>query len=261
MPKSADQQKHYEQWLKDEVAPFGGWDFSYINDRHHFEKPDWNYEEMAKQLISGAASVLDIGTGGGEVLARLASFPEHAVAIEDWQPNVAVATKRLSPLGVKVLGVDYQKRLPFQDGEFDLILNRHSALPIAEISRILQPGGIFFTQQVDGHNLEDLAQEFGAKPKWPENTLSQISSRLTQAGFEVVDSKNWTGQAIFNDVGAIVYFLKNIPWTVEGFSVNGHLPYLERLQRKVDRGESLSYSIGRFLIRAVKGPQETSLLF
>jgi SAM-dependent methyltransferase len=254
MPKSSDINEYLKQWRIDEAAPFQGWDFSYIGKRHHMDRPDWNYEETAKKLISNAASVLDIGTGGGEVFARLAPFPPHAVAVEDWLPNVAVATKRLSPLGVKVLGVDYKKNLPFQDGEFDLILNRHGALPIAELSRILKAGGILFTQQVDGRNLEDLAQEFGAKQKWPDNTLQQIQNHLEQAGFEVADSKNWTGQAVFNDVGAIVYFLKNIPWVVEGFSVDSHQSNLEKLQQKVDRGGPLSYTISRFFIKAVKRP-------
>jgi SAM-dependent methyltransferase len=255
MPKSSDINECIRRWRADEAAPFRGWDFSYIGARHHMDRPDWNYEEIAKQLISNATSVLDIGTGGGEVLAQLAPFPEHTAAIEDWPPNVEVATRRLSPLGVKVIGVDYEKRLPFNDGEFDLVLNRHSALPIAELSRILKPGGILFTQQVDGHNLEDLAQEFGAKQKWPDNTLQQIQNQLEQAGFEVADSKKWTGQAVFNDVGAIAYFLKNIPWIVDGFSVDGHLKNLEKLQQKADRGEPLCYSIGRFLIKAVKQPQ------
>lgn len=254
MPKSSDINECLKQWRIDEAAPFQGWDFSYIGERHHMDRPDWNYEETAKQLISNASSVLDIGTGGGEVLSRLAPLPEHTTAIEDWPPNVVVATKRLSPLGVKVLGVNYKKRLPFQDEEFDLILNRHSALPMAEIYRILRPSGIIFTQQVDGHNLEDLVQEFGAKQKWPDNTLQQIQNHLERSGFEVVDSKNWTGQAVFNDVGAIVYFLKHIPWVVEGFSVNSHQSDLEKLQQKVDRGEPLSYTISRFLIKAVKKP-------
>jgi len=247
-----DNNSYIEKWKKDGAAPFQGWDFSYIHERHHLEEPNWNYEETARRLVSNAASILDIGTGGGEVFTRLAPFPRHTVAIEDWHPNVAVARKRLTKLGVKVLGVDYKKRLPFQDEEFDLILNRHSALPIPEIYRILRPGGVLFTQQVDGHNLEDLTRAFGAKQKWPDNTLPYVQSQLERTGFLIVDSRNWIGKAVFSDVGAIVYFLKNIPWVVDGFSVTSHLPYLEKLQQKVNRGMPLRYSIGRFLIKAIK---------
>lgn len=241
-----------KQWEKDETAPFQGWDFSYIRGRYHQDEPDWNYEKAAKNLIRNTTSVLDIGTGGGEVFARLAPFPQHTVAVEDWHPNVAVARKRLTPLGVEVVKVDYKKKFPFQDGEFELALNRHSALPIPEISRVLKRGGIFFTQQVDGHNLEDLAQEFDAKKRWPDNTLTQVQSKLERAGFQITDSRNWTGQTVFDDVGAIAFFLKNIPWIVDGFSVDSHLPYLEKLQNKVEQGRPLRYTIGRFLIKAVK---------
>jgi hypothetical protein len=32
--------------------------------------PPWDYEALARELASGAGSVLDLGTGGGEVLSR-----------------------------------------------------------------------------------------------------------------------------------------------------------------------------------------------
>lgn len=241
-----------EQWKKDETAIFEGWDFSYIKDRKIGEEPPWDYKGLAKNLVEKSTSVLDVATGGGEIFSSLAPFPKHAVAIERYTPNVAVAKKRLEPLGVKVLAASEVDVLPFIDEEFDLVLNRHGGLRIPEIFRVLKRGGYFLTQQVGGDNLLDLMASFEAKPKWPNNTLGIAQKKMTDIGFELLKTEEWKGKIIFKDVGAIVYFLKAIPWTVDNFSVNSHLIYLEKLQEKLEREGKLEFTYTRFLILAKK---------
>lgn len=241
-----------EQWKKDETATFEGWDFSYIKDRKSEEKEHWSYETIAKEFIQKSKSVLDMGTGGGEIFSSLAPLPEHAVAIEGCKPNVAVARKRLEPLGVKVLEVDKSYELPFMDREFDLVLNRHSAFTASEVFRILNPEGNFLTQQVGGGNLNDLISEFDATPKYKNWTLENIKDNIQNAGFEIRDAREWRGKIEFKDVGAIVYFLKAIPWIVEGLSVDNNLKHLEQLQTKLDEGKKLSFIQVRFLVVAEK---------
>ena len=239
-------------WRKDEQAPFAGWDFSYLNDRWLEEHPPWAYEALARQLVQKSKAVLDIGTGGGEIFASLAPFPEHTVAIEGWRPSVAVAKRRLEPLGVKVLEVDELDELPFTDGEFDTVLNRHSAFRTAEVFRILKTGGTFLTQQVGGGNLNDLVKEFDVVPQYKEWTLETITRQIRDAGFTIKEAREWVGKVEFKDVGAVVYFLKAIPWVIQDFSVDNNLRHLEGLQRKVDRGEKLTFTQVRFLVWANK---------
>jgi hypothetical protein len=43
--------------------------------------------------------MLDLETGGGEMLSHLPSFPPLMVATEGWEPNVAVAATNLGPRG------------------------------------------------------------------------------------------------------------------------------------------------------------------
>jgi len=242
----------HSQWRKDYEAPFAGWDFSYLNGRWIEEQPPWDYEALARQLVQKSKAVLDMGTGGGEILASLAPFSEHTVAIEGWRPNVAIARKRLEPLGVRVLEVDESGELPFADGEFDTVLNRHSAFRATEVFRILKTGGTFLTQQVGGGNLNDLIKEFDAAPQYKDWTLSTITKQIRDAGFSIEEAEEWTGKVEFKDVGAIVYFLKAIPWVVQDFSVDNSLHHLEGLQRKIDKGEKLTFAQVRFLVSANK---------
>ncbi len=241
-----------QQWKKDEQAPFEGWDFSYIQGRYTEEKPPWSYRDLAADLVKQSQSVLDVATGGGEIFASLAPFPGRATAIEGYQPNIEVAKQRLAPLGVHVLGVDEMSAWPFEDGEFDLVLNRHGGVNVLDSCRVLQQGGAFLTQQVDGNSHRDLKREFGAHPKWPENTLSILGDKLTQAGLIIQRSTQWSGTTTFLDVGALVYFLKAIPWTVEGFSVDAHLDQLAHLQKRLEMDGKLEFTAARFLIQAVK---------
>jgi SAM-dependent methyltransferase len=244
--------KLIQKWKKDETAIFEGWDFSYIKDRMHSEKESWSYEILARELIRKAGSVLDMGTGGGEIFSFLAPFSGYSVAIEGYGPNFKVARRRLEPLGVKVLEIDGSGQLPFRDRKFDLILNRHSAFSATEVFRILRPGGIFLTQQVGGDDLNDLRRIFGVSLKYESWTLENIKSDIINAGFEIKKAREWKGKVEFTDVGAIVYFLKAIPWIINGFSVESHLKHLEQLQAKLSRGEKLVFTKVRFLLLSKK---------
>jgi len=242
----------YFQWKKDEQAPFTGWDFSYLNGRWMEEPTPWDYKALARQLVRKSEAVLDMGTGGGENLSSFAPFPKHSVAIEGWTANVGLARARLEPLGVKVLEVDESGELPFINEEFDLVLNRHSAFRVTEVFRILKAGGIFLTQQVGGDNLNDLIREFGVVPQYADWTLSVARRQIQDAGLSIEEAKEWIGKVEFKDVGAIVYFLKAIPWVVADFSVDRNLDHLERLQYRIDSGEKLQFTAARFLIQATK---------
>jgi hypothetical protein len=67
-----------------------------------------------------------------------------------------------------------------------------------------------------------------------------------------VNTQDWTGCLSFTDVGAIVYYLKAIPWLVPGFSVETHQVQLFMLQRRLERGEGLVFKNKLYLIEARK---------
>ena len=241
-----------DQWLSDAAAPFQGWDFSYLKARLVETEPDWDYLALARAAVSRSHDILDIATGGGEVFSSLAPFPGRATAVEGYVPNLAVARRRLEPLGVPVFQANTASGMPFADSSFDLVLNRHGGFRPAEMHRVLQRGGVYLTQQVGGDNLADLIACFGAAPKYPNNTLALVSRDLLALGCEIRRSEDWRGPITFLDVGAIVYFLKVVPWVVEGFDVERHLAFLAALQAKLERGEPLRFTSTRFLIEAVK---------
>jgi len=95
-------------------------------------------------------------------------------------------------------------------------------------------------------------KEFDSKPKWPKNTLKNVRKYIANAGFKITKAHEWTGKVTFKDAGAIVYFLKAIPWIADDFSVNKHLTILKKLHKKIEKEGSLSYASKRFIILAEK---------
>lgn len=245
-----------ESWRREEQQPFAGWDFSHLDGRMLEEQAPWSYSSRAGALMHHAASVIDLGTGGGERLLKLrADWPRRVVATEEYPPNIRLSTARLSPLGVPVVEVRLTDHdpMPFADGEFDLVLNRHAAFNAGEVARILAPGGVFLTQQVHGLWAADLMAVFGAKPQWPDATPQKYAPQLQAAGLTIVELQEWSGHLVFADVGAIVYYLKAVPWLVPGFSVATHGQSLLDLQQRLDNGERLAFVARKYLLEAHKG--------
>ncbi|WP_421932235.1 class I SAM-dependent methyltransferase [Phenylobacterium sp.] len=243
---------HLEAWLRDAAAPFEGWDFSHLAGRFTEAEPSWDYLALARAAITRASDILDVATGGGEIFASLAPFSGRATAVEGFVPNLPVARRRLEPLGVRVFQGNTRSGMPFEDASFDLVLNRHGGFRAAEMYRILKPGGVFLTQQVGGDNLADLTAAFDARLPYPDNTLARVREDFAALGAEIRRAEEWRGPVTFADVGALIYFLKAIPWVVQDFDVERRLEPLETLQGKLEAGEPLRFTYTRFLIEAVK---------
>ena len=244
-----------EAWKREERQPFAGWDFGHVDGRMVEEQPPWSYRSRAAELMQEASSVLDMGTGGGERLLALGEhWPEKVVVTEDYPSNVKLATERLAPLGVRVVEVALNRHtpMPFADDEFDLVLNRHSGTHPTEVARVLAPGGTFLTQQVHGLWAQDLIAACKAQPAWPHATLENKVRRLQDAGLTILVAEEWSGTFSFTDVGAIVYYLRAVPWLVEGFSVDTHLAHLLALQRRLERGKGLVFEARKYLVEARK---------
>lgn len=238
-------------------APFQGWDFSWLDGRSHQTEPSWSYHDRVRALLPHATSLLDLCTGGGELLASLAPLPAHTVATESWPPNIPLARTRLTPLAaeVRVPGAD---GLPAQDGEFDLVLNRHGDAPATEIARVLRPGGTYLTQGVGAHNLADLNEALGAPAgRYPKtSTLAATSEALRAAGLELVGGHEEMPEHAHYDIGALVYFLQAVSWQVPDFDPDRYEPKLRHLDAKIRANGSVVFHDHRYLIEARK-PSET----
>lgn len=237
--------------------PFSGWNFSYLSDRVVNGPLTWSYKSKILPMIRFVDSLLDMGTGGGEFLASLMPLPTHTCATEGYEPNISVARNLLEPLGVKVFHYDYDNDLPFDDEKFELIINRHESYSPIEVFRLLKPGGIFITQQVGVKNDSKLRFILTNKEDFENNVewkFENVVKKLELTGFQITESQeNITPTRIY-DVGAIVYYLKAIPWELPGFSVDIYYDKLVEIHNHISKHGYLDLDGNnhRFLISAKK---------
>ncbi len=240
------------------TAPIHGWDFSWLDGRATEERPWWGYRGLAAQEVTAATTVLDVQTGGGEMLAEIltdsAERPAVVAVTESWPPNVARARHNLEPFGVWVTETVENGDLPFDDGTFDLVLSRH---PVAtrwdEVARVLRPGGVYLAQHVgDGSNRELVEFLMGPQPASGRRSPQRPVVDAQTAGLWVLDLRTASLRVEFFDVGAIVYFLRLVVWTVPDFDVERYHKQLLALHEQIQREGSFVSHAKRLLIEAVK---------
>lgn len=225
-----------------------GWDFSWLDGRATEERPSWGYQKLLAGRLAQVGRALELQTGGGEFLDGIDRLPEVMVATEGWPPNLALARARLGPRGVTVLAQPDDPPLPFADGTFDLVCLRH---PVDvwwnEIARLLRPGGTYLAQHIGPRCNADLYEFFlGPVPFDPAN--DRVRAGAEAAGLEVVDLRDERTRVEFFDIGAVVYFLRKVIWTVPDFTVERYADKLREMHELIERdGAFVSYSTRRLV--------------
>jgi SAM-dependent methyltransferase len=237
-----------------EAAPIEGWDFSWLEGRATEDRPSWRYSERVADRAAGVSRMLDLQTGGGEMLTGLPQVPPLMVAAEAYPPNVVVAGQRLRPRGVHVVAARDAGTLPFPSAVFDLVTSRHPVDTCwEEICRVLRPGGRYLSQQVGPHSVHELS-EFMLGPLHASSKRDpELARRAAEAaGLVVEELRHERLRTVFYDVGAVVYFLRLVVWIVPGFAVARFGERLRALHEQIERDGSFVTFASRFLIEASK---------
>ena len=252
-----------DELLAEYQQPFNGWDFSYLNGRRIgiHQQPLWDYKQEVTTAMKEASSILDMRTSGGERLADyLSAQPVPEVyATEGYAPNLAIARERLAPYGVTVYEVQ-NDQLPLSDASLDLVINRHASYDPGEVWRVLKPGKRFITQQVGDRTNRRLCELLEYTPETHHShpgtsdkatwNLASAVSELAAGGWQIHKQLEEFYPSRFYDVGAIVYYLKAVPWTVPGFNVEGYVDQLVEIRDLIARDGYLEVHFHQFLIVA-----------
>lgn len=244
--------KLVELWKKEAKQSFEGWEFSYLdeNGRWEMESLPWNYLEIVRWYLKGTDQLLDMGTGGGEILLSL-EHPYHKISVtEGYLLNYQLCKKKLDPLGITVKFVKEDDLLSYPDDFFDIIINRHESFRLDEVKRVLKRGGIFITQQVGCENSRGLSKRLLEKELEVDfrNQLTYQLKQTRKVGFEILSSDEYYAQLKFFDVGAIAYYASIIEWEFPNFSVDKCLDALMELHHEIEEKGFVSSTEHRYMM-------------
>ena len=211
-----------------------------------------DFRQLVIDYIDHSQAMLDMETGGGEFLSELPRRPLLTCATENYPPNIPIAKARLGNLGIQVYQSEEDgKGLPFGNYHFDLIINRHGAYDCVELMRVLRPGGYFLTQQVGPANEIALNEVLAPhiKPTYggTEFGFDALLNEFKQAGFSVIRSEAAGIAKDYFDIGAIVYYLKAIPWQIPGFYCEENMDIMHQLHEKIEEEGKFTSMEERFL--------------
>ncbi len=216
--------------------------------------PPWDYLARGRELAAQASHVLDLGTGGGEMLADiLGSFAGLALATEEWQPNVAVAARRLH--GVAAVLHASSLAVPLAAGCIDLVLDRHEALDPAEVARVLRPGGRVLTQQVHPDYHAELRAFFPRLTRFEPHDVTYPAG-FERAGLVIVDARRHDQLVSYPSLGHLVYELVTAPWSLPDFDLEADLDALLAVEAQLGGPQGIVLLDRRYVVEAFKpGPR------
>ncbi len=113
-------------------------------------EPDELQEEVYAFGSFAGKAVLDVGCGNGYILSRYARWGAHTCGVDLTWTAMDLSSKRFTLAGLSGWFTQADaERLPFCDASFDLVVSvgvlhhvPHIEAAIAEIHRVLKPGGV-----------------------------------------------------------------------------------------------------------------------
>lgn len=239
------------KWLAEEaIAHIKGWDFSHINGRFRSEEGNmpWDYTQVIQKYLKPTDKILDMDTGGGEFLLSLQHPYKLTSATEGYAPNVTLCAETLSPLGIDFREMTDESQMPFRDGSFDIVLNRHGSYDPKEIYRILKPSGLFITQQVGEDNDWELVKKLlpNQEKSFPGHNLKNQANLFTTNGFTLLEQGEVHKPIYFYDTAALVWFARVIVWEFVDFSVERCFSQLLEVEREIAEKGFVKGQVHRF---------------
>jgi SAM-dependent methyltransferase len=181
--------------------------------------------------------LLDMGTGGGELLLSLKHPHQQTYVTESYQTNYKLCKERLEPLGIKVEYISQGGEIPFHNAFFDIIINRHDEYQLNQVYKALKPGGLFITQQVGHKNNLQLAQKVLGKDYKAKNEMikpfEECVKEFKAHGFIVETQIEANVLTKYFDCYTLVYFCKIIEWEFPNFSVDAHIDNLRKINLEI----------------------------
>jgi ubiquinone/menaquinone biosynthesis C-methylase UbiE len=179
---------------------FSGASKKYLNSAVHAQGKDL---EALKEKVYGTSPslILDLGCGAGHVSYHLALLAKHVIAMDPSEAMLQVVqeealSRHLPNIETKA---GHAEKIPFENGQFDLVVSRYSAhhwedleRSLQECSRVLRPGGKILM-------IDSISPEMPLKETWLQ-TIELLRDTTHVKSYRLSDWKGAINEADFLDI-------------------------------------------------------------
>lgn len=241
--------------LYDRVGKRIGWNFSHLKTIE--EGQGWDFYQKVIKKVKPNCKLLDIGTGGGERILKIAQDFASVYAIDHSQSMIDTAKKNLHE--TKLKDVEFKTmdsyKLDFPDNYFDIVTDRHCDFNPSEVFRVLRKGGYFFTQQVSEGDQINIKKAFGRGQSYgiKDGTLkNKYLKELEKLGFSKIEDFDYNSKVIYKTEEDYIFLLRHTP-TIPGFGKKkGDFEILKKFIEENKTKDGIETNSKRFMIIAVK---------
>ncbi|WP_208590791.1 class I SAM-dependent methyltransferase [Gracilibacillus suaedae] len=198
----------------DKVGKINGWDFSHIES--FSEGVKWDFYEEVMKRCSKTDILLDIGTGGGENLLRIAPSLFFLIGIDLSNSMVETAQSNLQKStlqNVKFFQMS-SAELQFPARFFDIVSCCHAPFSATEIVKVLKNDGWFLTEQVSEADKLNVKKAFGRGQAYNQTDgalKKRYIGELKKAGFSDIQCFEYDAIEYFNRPEDLLFLLKHTP--------------------------------------------------
>lgn len=166
------------------------WDFSHIKCIEE-SLTNWNMYDILNKVAKKDSYVLDLGTGGGEMLLEYFPKAKEIIGTDFSKEMIKTANKNLKKsnrTNIKFKQMD-NLNMTIEDNYFDIIVARHTCIDAKQIYNKLKNGGYLIVKGVDKLDCWELKKMFQRGQSYNDiNPISLIDyENILEAGFKNVE--------------------------------------------------------------------------
>lgn len=152
---------------------------------------DWDFYKLINELSSDSASILDLGTGGGEKVLKYIDTYGEIVGTDFSNEMIKTANENLINSGKSNITFRQMDNLNMDtpDNYFDIVIARHTIIDAEQIKRTLKENGTLMLRGVDKLDCWELKLLFGKGQAFHDETpISVIDyENILKTGFKNVE--------------------------------------------------------------------------
>lgn len=219
-------------------------------------------DEFDKKTLDAVVDrvVLDVGCGIAGFTIEMAGRAREVVGVDFSQEAISRALENVAKSKRTNVRVHLARAnsLPFPEESFDVVVSRRGPVTdametLSEAHRVLKKGGHLMEITIGERDKQNLTQIFRRGQMYDVNEKVSLSKEkmLKEAGFRIIEVKDYVAAEIFETIQDLIVRLKSAP-IIPDFDVEKDMKQLERVGKELGTDKGITTEVHRVTMIAEK---------